>query len=118
MNKALLTFLLFSILLYSCAKSKDQVELPEFRALVGVWASYNDTTIVSLSAVGHLNKVTILKSPRHSVFSGFSTDPVGGITYKYLPQINFRGIDTVMFKSSEPLLKQTVISTLLIPIRP
>ena len=118
MKRTTLIFIQLSIMLYSCSKPKAQPELPELRTYTGTWASYNDTTILDLSAVGHLNQVTILKVPRHSVYTGFSKDEFGGLTYLYAPDANFKGTDTAMFRSIEPTLKHTIISTYLIKIRP
>ena len=119
MKKSTSIFILLSIILYSCSKPKDQSELPELRVYSGYFgASYGDTTILNLSGVGHLNQVTILKAPRHSVYTGFSKDELGGLTYLYAPNANFKGTDTAMFRSIEPTLNHTIISTYFIKIRP
>ena len=91
---------------------------PESRAYVGAWASYGDTTESSLSAVGHLSQTVLIKAPKHAVYSSFGHDPIGGIMYYYSPESNFKGTDTVMFKSFEQSQKQKFISTYYITIRP
>ena len=118
MKKATFILIVSSIFLYACKKSVDQTELPEFKAYVGTSAPYNDTTIFYLTNIGHLRQPSIIKPPKHAVYSTLSNDPISGILYKYSPNINFQGTDTVMFKSVGPTLEQTIISTYYIKTRP
>ena len=106
------TLILAGIILYAfaCKKNETAPAYPEFRAYVGTYAEFGDTAYQSLAAIGHLNLPAIIKAPAHAIYSSISSD-VYGPNYYYSPEKDFYGIDSVIFKSSEPLLKETVIST-------
>jgi len=115
--KSNLVYLLTLTLFCSCKKSNEGLSFPEDRVYVGAWASYSDTTAMSLSAVGHLKKTDMIMPPKHAAYSSFGSDPIGVTIYYYSPERNFKGTDTVMFKSFEPSINKTIVSTYWIKIR-
>ena len=115
--KVTLSCLFTLIIFYSCTKPNQERIYQEDRVYVGSWANFRETTIVSLSAVGHLNQPTMIKPPTHAVYSAFGNDPIGGNMYYYSPEQNFTGTDTVIFKSFESRINTTIISTYFIKIR-
>ena len=66
---------------------------------------------------GHLNKTEMIMPPKHAAYSSFGSDPIGGIMYYYSPEGNFKGTDTIKFKSFEPSINKTIVSTYWIKIR-
>ena len=106
-NLSLISIILFIL---ACKKNESTPSYPEFRAYVGTNAEFGDTTYQSLAAVGHLNTPDIIKNPDHATYSNIGSD-VYGPTYYYSPEKDFHGTDSVIFKSIEPSLKETVIST-------
>lgn len=117
MTKPTLVSLLGIIVLYSCKKSADPV-YPDFHAYVGVSTfSYPYTTIQYLDAIGHLHEPEITMAPKHAFYSEIKKDSLGHVLYYYTPEPGFHGEDSIKFRSVEPSLKETVISTYVFTIQ-
>jgi hypothetical protein len=108
MWKPLIAITLF-ISIYSCKKSNHQVDYPVSNVSAAGWAKLGDTSIHYLVNFGHENKTVITKQPQHAIYSEMVMESFG-LVYKYRPEDDFHGTDTVIFKSVEPACGCTLIS--------
>lgn len=113
-----LTIATFILLLSSCRKD-DAEPFPQFDVItlnnvrVGDTASYN-LTIES----GHRELPTIIIPSKHGSYNSISTEASSKWhIFKYKPEAGFLGVDSVVFKSIEPVEKQTLYTHFIITVR-
>jgi hypothetical protein len=114
-----LTIAAFSSLTISCQK-EDAEPFPQFDVIVGQHVKAGDTATYNLTIEsGHRELAEVIVPPKHGSFSAISKDPSSGwYIYKYKAESGFLGVDSVVFKSNEPIEKQTLYTHWNIQVAP
>ena len=105
-------------LLLSCSKN-DDVQYPPIEVVILTNAYQGDTLKHNLTIeAGHRQMPNIIFSAHHADLSSLFKDPLNdNYIYTYKPVVGFIGQDSIVFRSVEPVEKQTLTSHFIITVR-